>query len=165
MPKVLENISTDVIAILKALSEPLRLEVVELLREQEMCVCDLCDRLDVTQSKLSFHLKTLRTAGIVRSRQEGRWIYYRLNLSKLVELEEYLAEFRRYSPRLPARICPPENWKITFIDAFSMKFVPPSDSVWKTGLFHSCRNQLPIDDFISIGKGSTVPNFTKILWV
>ena len=109
MPKVLENISTDVIAILKALSEPLRLEVVELLREQEMCVCDLCDRLDVTQSKLSFHLKTLRTAGIVRSRQEGRWIYYRLNLSKLVELEEYLAEFRRYSPRLPARICPPEN--------------------------------------------------------
>ena len=109
MPKVLENISTDVISILKALSEPLRLEVVELLREQEMCVCDLCDRLEVTQSKLSFHLKTLRTAGIVRSRQEGRWIYYRLSLSKLVELEEYLAEFRRYSPRLPARICPPEN--------------------------------------------------------
>ncbi len=109
MPKVLENISTDVVSILKALSEPLRIEVIELLREQEMCVCDLCDRLAVTQSKLSFHLKTLRTAGVVRSRQEGRWIYYRLNLSKLVELEEYLAEFRRYSPRLPARTCPPED--------------------------------------------------------
>ncbi|MEO1296663.1 MAG: metalloregulator ArsR/SmtB family transcription factor [Cyanobacteria bacterium J06636_16] len=109
MPKVLENISTNVVSILKALSEPLRIEVIELLREQEMCVCDLCDRLDVTQSKLSFHLKTLRTAGIVRSRQEGRWIYYRLNLAKLVELEEYLAEFRRYSPRLPARTCSPED--------------------------------------------------------
>ncbi|MBE7384601.1 MAG: winged helix-turn-helix transcriptional regulator [Leptolyngbya sp. SIO1E4] len=109
MPKVLENISTDIVSTLKALSEPLRIDVIELLREQEMCVCDLCDRLDVTQSKLSFHLKTLRTAGIVRSRQEGRWIYYRLNLSKLVELEEYLAEFRRYSPRLPARTCPPED--------------------------------------------------------
>lgn len=108
MPKVLENISTDVVSILKALSEPLRLEVVQLLREQEMCVCDLCDRLGVTQSKLSFHLKNLREAGIVRSRQEGRWIYYRLNLSKLVELEDYLAEFRRYSPRLPARICSPD---------------------------------------------------------
>lgn len=109
MPKVLANVSIDVIAILKALSEPLRLEVVELLREQEMCVCDLCDCLDVTQSKLSFHLKTLREAGIVRSRQEGRWIYYRLNLSKLIELEDYLAEFRRYSPRLPARVCLPDK--------------------------------------------------------
>ena len=109
MVKVLQALDLDVIAIFKALSEPLRVEVIELLREQEMCVCDLCDRLDVAQSKLSFHLKTLKNAGLVRSRQEGRWIYYRLNLSKLVELEEYLSEFRRYSPRLPARICPPEE--------------------------------------------------------
>ncbi|MEL6384909.1 MAG: metalloregulator ArsR/SmtB family transcription factor, partial [Cyanobacteria bacterium J06626_18] len=78
MPKVLENVTTDVVAIFKALSEPLRVEVIELLREQEMCVCDLCDCLGVTQSKLSFHLKTLRQNGIVRSRQQGRWIYYRL---------------------------------------------------------------------------------------
>lgn len=101
-----QNLSVDVITIFKALSEPIRVSVIELLREQEMCVCDLCDRLDVAQSKLSFHLKTLKHAGLVRSRQEGRWIYYRLNLSRLVELEEYLAEFRRYSPRLPARVCP-----------------------------------------------------------
>ncbi|MFZ9738140.1 MAG: ArsR/SmtB family transcription factor [Prochlorotrichaceae cyanobacterium] len=92
----------------KALSEPIRVEVLELLKEQEMCVCDLCDRLNVTQSKLSFHLKTLKNAGLVRSRQEGRWIYYRLHLAGLVELEEYLAEFRCYSPRLPARPCPPQ---------------------------------------------------------
>jgi len=105
MQKVSQATELDVIAIFKALSEPLRVEVIELLREQEMCVCDLCDHLNVAQSKLSFHLKTLKTAGLVRSRQEGRWIYYRLNLSKLVELEEYLSEFRRYSPRLPARVC------------------------------------------------------------
>ncbi|MEB3210937.1 MAG: metalloregulator ArsR/SmtB family transcription factor, partial [Leptolyngbyaceae bacterium] len=41
----------------QALSDPLRLKVVALLQEQEMCVCDLRDRLDVGQSKLSFHLK------------------------------------------------------------------------------------------------------------
>jgi len=105
MQKVSQATELDVIAIFKALSEPLRVEVIELLREQEMCVCDLCDHLNVARSKLSFHLKTLKTAGLVRSRQEGRWIYYRLNLSKLVELEEYLSEFRRYSPRLPARVC------------------------------------------------------------
>ncbi|NER78415.1 MAG: winged helix-turn-helix transcriptional regulator [Leptolyngbya sp. SIO1D8] len=106
MSQVLSEISTDIVLIFKALSEPLRVQVIELLREQEMCVCDLCDRLDVTQSKLSFHLKTLREAGLVRSRQQGRWIYYRLNLAKLVELEQYLADFRRYSPLLPARTCP-----------------------------------------------------------
>lgn len=109
MPTILSSPSIEMIAIFKALSEPLRVEVIELLREQEMCVCDLCDRLDVAQSKLSFHLKTLKQAGVVRSRQEGRWIYYRLNLSRLVQLEEYLAEFRRFSPRLPARTCPPEG--------------------------------------------------------
>lgn len=109
MPKNLQNLSTDIVSIFKALSEPLRVQVIELLREQEMCVCDLCDRLDVTQSKLSFHLKTLREAGLVRSRQQGRWIYYRLNLSRLVELEQYLADFRCYSPMLPARICPPDK--------------------------------------------------------
>lgn len=109
MLKASQDLNLDVIAIFKALSEPLRVEVIELLREQEMCVCDLCDHLNVAQSKLSFHLKTLKQAGLVRSRQEGRWIYYRLNLAKLVELEEYLSEFRRYSPRLPARVCNPSE--------------------------------------------------------
>jgi ArsR family transcriptional regulator len=109
MTQVLISSSVDIILIFKALSEPIRVDVIELLKEQEMCVCDLCDRLNVAQSKLSFHLKTLKEAGLVRSRQEGRWIYYRLNLSRLVELEDYLAEFRRYSPRLPARVCPPSE--------------------------------------------------------
>jgi ArsR family transcriptional regulator, arsenate/arsenite/antimonite-responsive transcriptional repressor len=88
-----------------ALSEPLRVKVVELLREKELCVCDLCDALNVAQSKLSFHLKTLKDANLVRSRQEGRWIYYSLNLAQFVVLEQYLSEFRRYSPILPARPC------------------------------------------------------------
>jgi ArsR family transcriptional regulator len=107
MSQVLSDLSLDVVTIFKALSEPIRVEVIQLLREQEMCVCDLVDHLKVSQSNLSFHLKTLKNAGLVKSRQEGRWIYYRLNLSRLVELEDYLAEFRRYSPRLPARVCSP----------------------------------------------------------
>jgi ArsR family transcriptional regulator len=88
-----------------ALSDPLRVQVIELLRSQELCVCELCDRLDVTQSKLSFHLKNLKEAELVRSRQEGRWIYYSLNLSQFLLLEQYLAEIRRFSPILPARSC------------------------------------------------------------
>ena len=88
-----------------ALSDPLRIQVIELLRSQELCVCELCEHLKVSQSKLSFHLKTLKEANILRSRQEGRWIYYSLNLSQFLLLEQYLAEFRRFSPIFPARPC------------------------------------------------------------
>lgn len=88
-----------------ALSEPLRINVIELLRQQELCVCELCDVLGVTQSKLSFHLKTLKEAELVRTRQEGRWIYYSLNLPQFVLLEQYLAEYRRSAVMLPARPC------------------------------------------------------------
>lgn len=88
-----------------ALSEPLRLQVLDLLRQQELCVCDLCEMLKVSQSKLSFHLKALKEAQLVQARQEGRWIYYSLNLPQFVELEQYLAEFRRFSSILPGRRC------------------------------------------------------------
>jgi ArsR family transcriptional regulator len=76
-----------------ALSDPLRISVLELLRQRELCVCDLCEALGVSQSKLSFHLKTLKEAGLVNSRQEGRWIYYSLNLPQFSILEKYLADF------------------------------------------------------------------------
>ncbi|MDZ8189654.1 MAG: metalloregulator ArsR/SmtB family transcription factor [Nostoc sp. ChiSLP02] len=76
-----------------ALSDPLRISVLELLRQRELCVCDLCETLGVSQSKLSFHLKTLKEAALVNSRQEGRWIYYSLNLPQFSVLEEYLAGF------------------------------------------------------------------------
>ncbi|MEG5138210.1 MULTISPECIES: ArsR/SmtB family transcription factor [unclassified Microcoleus] len=88
-----------------ALSDPLRIQILELLREQELCVCDLCDRLLVSQSKLSFHLKTLKEAALVRSRQEGRWIYYSLNLAQFLALEQYLSDYRRCGQILPARPC------------------------------------------------------------
>jgi ArsR family transcriptional regulator, arsenate/arsenite/antimonite-responsive transcriptional repressor len=97
--------SSLIISGFHALSEPLRVKVLDLLRHQELCVCELCDCLGITQSKLSFHLKALKEAELVRTRQEGRWIYYSLNLPQFVVLEQYLAEFRRFSAILPARFC------------------------------------------------------------
>ncbi|MBD2102136.1 helix-turn-helix transcriptional regulator [Leptolyngbya sp. FACHB-261] len=94
-----------VVAGFHALAEPLRVKTIELLRDQELCVCDLCEHLGVAQSKLSFHLKTLKEADLVRSRQEGRWIYYSLNLPQFAALEQYLAEYRRFSPMVPTRPC------------------------------------------------------------
>lgn len=88
-----------------ALSDSLRIKVLELLRKQELCVCELCEVLDVPQSKLSFHLKALKEAQLVRTRQEGRWIYYSLNLPQFVAIEQYLADYRRFSQIAPARLC------------------------------------------------------------
>ena len=61
-----------------ALSDETRLAVLEMLRGGERCVCELQDELDAAQSRLSFHLKVLKEAGLVRDRKEGRWSYYSL---------------------------------------------------------------------------------------
>ncbi|MDJ0650088.1 MAG: metalloregulator ArsR/SmtB family transcription factor [Xenococcaceae cyanobacterium MO_188.B19] len=82
----------SIMAGFQALSDPLRMKIVGSLQEQELCVCDLCELLEVNQSKLSFHLKILKQAGLIIPRQSGRWIYYRLNLVQFALLEEYLAE-------------------------------------------------------------------------
>ena len=105
MPKAAEVTSNLIVSGFHALSDPLRIRVLELLRHQELCVCDLCEALDVNQSKLSFHLKALKEAQLLKARQEGRWIYYSLNLPQFVVLEQYLAEFRRFSSMLPPRMC------------------------------------------------------------
>lgn len=89
----------------RALADPLRLQIVKLLRSQELCVCDICDRLEVSQSKLSFHLKNLKEANLLLARHEGRWIYYSLNLPQFVVLEQYLADFSRLRTLLPTNKC------------------------------------------------------------
>lgn len=78
-----------------ALSDPLRVRVLELLQQREYCVCELCEQLHVSQSKLSFHLKALREASLVRARQESRWVYYSVNLNQFGMLEQYLSDYRR----------------------------------------------------------------------
>jgi ArsR family transcriptional regulator len=73
-----------------ALSDPTRLEILERLRGGERCVCDLQGALDAAQSRLSFHLRTLRDAGLVTDRKEGRWVYYSLRPEAIEELAKAL---------------------------------------------------------------------------
>ncbi len=75
-----------------ALSDPTRLNLVALLRGGERCVCELTEALEAGQSRLSFHLKTLKDAGLVLDRREGRWVYYRLNQEKVEELAGVLTD-------------------------------------------------------------------------
>lgn len=71
----------------RALSDETRLRIVDQLRGGEQCVCDLMASLDLGQSLLSFHLKTLKDAGLVTDRRDGRWAYYALNVDAFAELE------------------------------------------------------------------------------
>ena len=76
----------------QALSDPTRLQLVELLRGGERCVCELTDALGSAQNRLSFHLRILKEAGLVQGRREGRWVYYRLNPDQVQELAGFLGE-------------------------------------------------------------------------
>ena len=85
----------NAIEVFHALSDETRLAVVEMLRGGERCVCDLQDALDAAQSRLSFHLRVLKDAGLVTDRKEGRWSYYSLNAERLAEASEVLSVFAK----------------------------------------------------------------------
>jgi ArsR family transcriptional regulator len=84
-----------------ALSDETRLGVLELLRFGERCVCDLQSDLDVAQSRLSFHLRVLRDAGLVIDRREGRWAYYALTPKAIEELHDLVVTLRPRPGTLP----------------------------------------------------------------
>lgn len=74
-----------------ALSDETRLRILETIRDREQCVCDLTDALDAAQSRLSFHLKVLKDAGLVTDRKEGRWSFYEIDPAGLEELGDLVA--------------------------------------------------------------------------
>jgi ArsR family transcriptional regulator, arsenate/arsenite/antimonite-responsive transcriptional repressor len=82
------------VCVFRALSDETRLEILERLREGERCVCDLMDALDAAQSRLSFHLKVLKDAGLIQDRPEGRWIYYSLKPDAIEETGALLEAIR-----------------------------------------------------------------------
>jgi ArsR family transcriptional regulator len=79
--------------IAKALGDPIRLQLVDVLRKHagEVCVCELVPLFDVSQPTLSHHLKKLREAGIVGSERRGLWAYYYVKPNALEELTKWLS--------------------------------------------------------------------------
>jgi ArsR family transcriptional regulator len=92
-------------AVFHALSDPIRVDVVQMLRDGERCVCELMEELDMAQSRLSWHLKALADAGIITARREGRWNFYTLNPEALVEAHDILVSFKPTGRRLNVRCC------------------------------------------------------------
>lgn len=77
-----------------ALSDETRVAIVEMLVDGERCVCELQDALDAAQSRLSFHLRVLKDAGLVADRKDGRWSYYSLDADALSELNALVSDLK-----------------------------------------------------------------------
>lgn len=88
------RIDDALLARFQALGDPTRLEIVRRLTDGERCVCDLQVDLDAAQSRLSFHLRKLREAGLVTDRREGRWVFYSLVPDALEQMRAFLGEVR-----------------------------------------------------------------------
>lgn len=83
------------LALLQAVADPVRWAVLDALAGEQMCVCDLQQRVPVPGNLLSYHLKVLRDAGLVTSNRRGRWIDYTLADDALDRLRAALPGSRR----------------------------------------------------------------------
>lgn len=89
------------VTLFHALSDTTRLGILEMLRGGERCVCDLQDELEAAQSRLSFHLRVLKEAGLVEDRREGRWSYYSIVPGALAEVHDLAVAMQPKKGALP----------------------------------------------------------------
>jgi len=72
--------------IFKAMADPCRLKILKLLREGELCVCEIMTALNRPQSSISHHLSILRDSGLIKERKDGKWSHYRLSDGAVIEM-------------------------------------------------------------------------------
>lgn len=74
-----DTTASSVAQLFKTLGDPTRIKILQALSSEELCVCDLTHVLNMTHSAISHQLKTLRQAGLVKNRKEGKVVYYSLD--------------------------------------------------------------------------------------
>jgi ArsR family transcriptional regulator len=103
----------------KALADPTRRRLLNLIGEQEVCVCYFVEGLDAPQPTISRHLAYLRNVGLVEARRDGKWMHYRIVMPKSREAGEVLKaslkamrsdpEYQRDCARLMKACCGPQS--------------------------------------------------------
>ena len=78
--------------VFRALGDPHRIKIVRLLREKELSAGEILEKVDVVQSTLSHHMKTLSDSGVVNTLRSGKWSYYSLNEEKLAGAASFLED-------------------------------------------------------------------------
>ncbi len=97
-PVVLPDVDVEqaqrIAALAKALADPIRVQLLDVLRKAagQVCVCELVPLFDVSQPTVSHHLKVLRDAGLVGSDKRGLWVYYHVAPGGLAALGDWLGE-------------------------------------------------------------------------
>lgn len=83
--KYIENVG-----LFKALADPNRLMIVDMLSCGELCACKILEKFNITQPTLSHHMKILCDCGLVNGRKEGKWMYYTLNENRVQDFKDFL---------------------------------------------------------------------------
>jgi ArsR family transcriptional regulator len=132
----MSNELTNVELLFQALSDRTRLRLINLMGDDEVCVCFFVEALKMTQPKISRHLAYLRRAGIVAARRDGKWMHYRLIAPKdepaarvLAQVRASLAassEIRRDRARLNGLCCSPRL-------PVALKRAPKPERVFRRG--------------------------------
>ena len=86
---------SELLPLFKALSDETRLRILQLLKDGELCVCDIADTLKMTQPNISFHVSMLKEAGLIKDRKNGRWIHYSIDESDMFKRFLLLGIFER----------------------------------------------------------------------
>lgn len=76
--------------VFKALGDPKRAMIVDMLSCGEMCACNILEKFEMSQSTLSHHMKLLRECGLVKAREEGKWTYYSLDADAIQKSKLFL---------------------------------------------------------------------------
>jgi ArsR family transcriptional regulator len=116
MNQEFEPTPEETVALFKALSDPNRLNILDILMQGDSCNCELNERLGLPPNLLSHHLRVLRETGLINSRRDvvdGRWIYYSIDKDTIIQWRAWLMAFLD-----PARIqdrvvlCGPQGQQI-----------------------------------------------------
>lgn len=78
----------------KALSDPVRREILELLKDGSLSAGDIAGNFDMTQATISYHLKVLKKADLIRENRDKNFIFYELNMTVVEEMMAWLSELK-----------------------------------------------------------------------
>ena len=82
----------DNATLLKSLADPTRLKIIYLLKNGELCVCQILEAIDKSQSTISHHLNMMKKEGVLSARKQGKWIYYKLTNENIIDSLEEIFE-------------------------------------------------------------------------
>lgn len=83
----------EILALLKALGNPIRLDILHFLVAGEQCVCNIFDHLDLPQNLVSHHLGILRKNNLITARKDGKWVHYSINHKIFSRLRDFADNF------------------------------------------------------------------------